>query len=447
MNKVLLIIQREYLVRVRKKSFIVMTFLVPGLIFLMYFIFYLIITNSDELNKRHTVRVMDNSGIFKGKFHDSKSLAFLPATGNLNTEKADLRKNDGNFLLVIDSNYNGKDAVQMFAVDKPNITTTEDIKDQMNDIATGSIMVQKGIDTVALHKIKSDIDITAKQLTDKGEEDSNVIATTGAGIAGAILVYLALFIYGAQVMRGVIEEKTSRIIEVIVSSVKPFQLMLGKIIGVGMVGLTQFILWIALSAGVTYAAGNLFLNKTITPVKKEQLKVNQPIKVHTPPTMVNGGAPPQSPAVQFYDSVKTLNFEFILACFVFYFLAGFFLYAALFAAVGSAVDSETETQQFMFPITLPLLFTYFLSFSFLINNPDSSLAVWLSIIPFTAPVAMMVRVPFGVPGWQLGLSMFMMVAGFLFTTYVAARIYRVGILMYGKKASYKELAKWFFYKE
>jgi len=447
MNKVLLIIQREYMVRVKKKSFLLMTFLVPGLIFLMYLIFYLIIANSDELNKRHTIRVVDNNGIFKGKFQDTKSIIFKTADKPLNEEKEDMRKNEDDFLLYIAKDYDQPDSTVMSSVNKPNFAITEAIEDQMNDIATGSKMVKNGIDTAALHKIKSDISIASKQLTDKGEEDSNVIATYGAGIAGAILVYLALFIYGAQVMRGVIEEKTSRVIEVIVSSVKPFQLMLGKILGVGMVGLTQFLLWIILSSGVTYIAGNLFLKNKIAPAQKEMLKINQPVKISTSPPATTTSVAPQSPAVSFYNSIKTINFTFILCCFLFYFLSGYMLYSALFAAVGSAVDSETETQQFMFPITLPLLFTYILSFSFLINNPDSTLAVWLSIIPFTAPVAMMVRIPFGVPDWQLGLSMFMMIAGFLFTTWVAARIYRVGILMYGKKASYKELSKWFFYKE
>jgi ABC-2 type transport system permease protein len=444
MNKVLLIIQREYLVRVKKKSFIMMIFLVPGLILTMFGIIFLIATYSNDMNKTRTVRVMDESGMFNGKFQNKNKLAFQPVTKSLNDEKAGLRKNEDDFLLVIAKDYSKPDAVQIFSKKEANFTIAGEIEDQMNTIATGNKMVIAGIDTGKLHAIKSDISITAKQITDKGEQDSSIGAAYGAGIAGAILVYLALFIYGAQVMRGVLEEKTSRIVEVIVSSVKPFQLMLGKIIGVGLVGLTQFVLWIILSTGVTYIAGNVLLKDKIPATKTAQMKANQPIKVQTAPNMSTA---PQSPAINAYNSFKTVNFPYILGCFLFYFLSGFFLYSALFAAVGSAVDSETETQQFMFPITLPLLFTYILSFSFLINNPDSTLAVWLSVIPFTAPVAMMVRIPFGVPGWQLGLSMFMMVIGFLFTTWVAARIYRVGILMYGKKASYKELAKWFFYKE
>jgi len=192
--------------------------------------------------------------------------------------------------------------------------------------------------------------------------------------------------------------------------------MLGKIIGVGLVGLTQFGAWIILSIISTKILGHS--------------------ASATPGGIMNALA-----------ILQTIHFGKVLVCFMFYFLCGYFLYSAMFAAVGSAVDSETETQQFMFPITLPLLFTYILSVSILFKAPDSPLAVWLSIIPFTSPVAMMLRIPFGVPDWQLALSMAVLVVTFIFTTYVAARIYRVGILMYGKKASYKELIKWFFYKE
>jgi len=288
----------------------------------------------------------------------------------------------------------------------------------MNDIAVSNDMIKNHIDTALINSIKKiNISLNPIQVTENGDKDANVGVNIGVGIAGAILIYLCLIIYGAQVMRGVIEEKTSRIIEVIISSVKPFQLMLGKIIGVGLVGLTQFGAWIILSVISTKIAGSAFSS-------------------------------PQSSMMNFLAVLKTIPFGYIMGVFVFYFLTGYLLYSALFAAVGSAVDSETETQQFMFPITLPLLFTYILSVSVLFQAPDSPLAVWLSIIPFTAPVAMMIRIPFGgVAPWQLVASMTLMIAGFLFTTYVAARIYRVGILMYGKKASFKELAKWFFYKE
>lgn len=445
MNKILLIIQREYLTRVKKKSFVVMTLLVPGLILAMYGIIFLIVANSDEINATHVIRVEDQSGIFQGKFHNKKNLLFVDATSAEAQARANKKENKDDFLLRIPADFNKKDAVQIISASKLNFNIVNDIENQMDDIASANSMVKAGIDTAKLHAIKTDISIKSLEVTDKGVKDSSVGAAYGAGIAGAILIYISLFIYGAQVMRGVIEEKTNRIIEVIVSSVKPFQLMLGKIIGVGMVGLTQFLLWIFLSTGVTVIAGNLFV-KNKAPQQTEKTTVHKAgDKVAAATTQST--APPKSPGLVFLDSIKTLHFGYILSCFIFYFISGYMLYSALFAAVGSAVDSETETQQFMFPITLPLLFTYILSFAFLINNPDSSLAFWLSIIPFTAPVAMMVRVPFGVPDWQLAISAAMMIIGFLFTTWVASRIYRVGILMYGKKTSYKELAKWFFYKE
>lgn len=235
-------------------------------------------------------------------------------------------------------------------------------------------------------------------------------------------------------MRGIIEEKTNRIIEVIISSVKPFQLMMGKILGIGAVGLTQFLMWIILTTAISSFAGG-YLSKEIQTNKTEKLskpEIKQDLN--------------HSPTQEFFKAADTINFSYIISTFIFYFLGGYLIYSALFAAVGSAVDSETETQQFMFPITLPLIFTFIIGMNVIVNNPDSPLSFWLSIIPLTSPIAMMIRVPFGVPVWELALSMTLLVAGFIFTTWVASRIYRVGILMYGKKVSYKELIKWFRYK-
>jgi len=414
MDKILLIIQREYITRVRKKSFIVMIFVVPGLILAMGGAIALIAKNSDELTDKEVVKVIDKSGVFAGKFKDQNNLKFETSTQSLADLKADLKKDESLSALEIPVDYAKKNAVKIYSKKKPGITLTQKIQDEMNDIAVSAGMLKNHIDTALLHSIKSDISLDTVEITETGDNKTNLGANIGIGIACAILIYLSLFIYGAQVMRGVIEEKTSRIIEVIISSVKPFQLMLGKIIGVGLVGLTQFSAWIILSIISTKIAGH---------------------------AMSSGGM------LGALAVLQTIPFGKVLICFIFYFLGGYLLYSALFAAVGSAVDSETETQQFMFPITLPLLFTYILSVSILFRAPDSTLAVWLSIIPFTSPVAMMLRMPFGVPDWQLALSMVLLVITFIFTTYVAARIYRVGVLMYGKKASYKELLKWFFYKE
>ncbi|MDN5285469.1 MAG: transporter permease [Mucilaginibacter sp.] len=417
MNKVLLIIQREYITRVRKRSFIVMIFVVPLLILIMGAIIAFVAKDSNKLSTLQIVNVIDNTKIFEGKFHDVSNIKFVKGEQDINAAKAALKKDESTSTLLITANYNEKGGVQIFSKKKSAIQLTDEIERQMNDISVNNSMLQHHIDTAIIHSLKnSNISVNAVEATSTGDKDANIGANIAVSIACAIFIYISLLIYGGQVMRGVIEEKTSRIIEVVISSVKPFQLMLGKIIGVGLVGLTQFAAWIILSVISSKIAGQAFNS-------------------------------PQSPMTGVLATLQTIHFGYILACFIFYFLTGYLLYSALFAAVGSAVDSETETQQFMFPITMPLLFTYLLAVSVLFRAPDSALAVWLSIIPFTAPVAMMVRLPFDPPGWQIALSMFMMVIGFLFTTYVAARIYRVGILMYGKKASYKELSKWFFYKE
>ena len=298
------------------------------------------------------------------------------------------------------------------------------------------LLADAGIDVLMLDKIKPKLSVVSKELTLEGEKDSSSGAAMAVGFAAAILIYMSLFIYGIQVMRGIIEEKTSRIVEVVISSVKPFQLMMGKIVGIGLVGLTQFLLWITLSIGLMTVASQVIFKG-----KMDQIKSEVPMNKQAAAVSTDG------PGMDIIKAVQTVDWTYILPIFIIFFLGGYMLYSALFAAVGSAVESDTETQQFMLPITLPLLFTYIMSFSFIVNNPDSSLSFWLSIIPFTSPIAMMVRLPFGVPNWELALSIILLIAGFIFTTWVASRIYRVGILMYGKKVSFAELGKWFMYKE
>jgi ABC-2 type transport system permease protein len=235
-------------------------------------------------------------------------------------------------------------------------------------------------------------------------------------------------------MRGVIEEKTNRIVEVIISSVKPFQLMMGKILGIAAVGLTQFLLWAILS-GLTTTA--------VTAAFRDELQTQQQAATLGQESPATARGQEISQALQALDN---LNVPLILGCFIFYFLGGYLLYGALFGAVGAAVDNETDTQQFMLPITIPLILSFVVAQTVIIRNPDGPVAFWMSMIPLTSPIAMMLRIPFGVPAWELLLSMVLLVAGFIFTTWIAARIYRVGILMYGKKVNYKELSKWLFYK-
>jgi ABC-2 type transport system permease protein len=268
------------------------------------------------------------------------------------------------------------------------------------------------------------------------------------GYIAGLLIYMFIFMYGVQVMRGVIEEKTNRIVEVIISSVKPFQLMLGKIIGIALVGVTQFVMWVILIVlftwiGLTIITPDYSASGLMTPPQMEQAAPGQPI-------ISDISVPADESTGQFHDMIRetleSVNFLEIALVFLIYFLGGYLLYASLFAAVGSAVDNETDTQQFMFPITIPLILGIFVMAN-AIQNPDGSFAFWFSIIPFTSPIVMMARIPFGVPYPELYLSIFLLLITFIATTWLAGKIYRTGILMYGKKVTYGELLKWIRYKK
>lgn len=451
MNKILLIIQREYLSRVRKKSFILMTFLVPLLFIGMYGLIIYFVMNSDEMADKKTVIVADESGLFKNKLENTPSIKFQYATGNYADEKQKLTKSEDEqlYLLHIPSDIKN---VELLSAKKSGASMISAVENQLSTVMQNERLRNAGIDTAVLAKAQERVDVSAKQITAEGEKDAGTFMAYGIGFVTALLIYMSLFIYGAQVMRGVIEEKTSRIVEVIISSVKPFQLMLGKIIGIGMVGLTQFLLWIVLTIGLTTVGSAVFLGgQKMDKSKTEAIMKSSPSGAAMAATnnteMAANASNNQQMGMKIMQQLNAVPIAYTITMFLFYFLFGYLLYSAIFAAVGSAVDNETETQQFMLPITLPLIFTFVLSMNFVINNPDSNISFWLSVIPFTAPIAMMIRIPFGVPVWQLALSMSLMIAGFLFTTWLAARIYRVGILMYGKKVTYRELGKWLFYKE
>lgn len=441
MNKILLIIQREYLSRVKKKSFLVLTFLVPVLFIGMFAILGYLAVKGDDLGDDKKVQVIDMSGEFAGKFVNSPTITYVYSTDNYDSAKAHFIDNGYNFLLHIPTAASGAE-IELLSEKKPSATTIDAVENNLSRIAESRRLKLAGIDTAVLAQAQKRITVKAKQITAAGEKDAQTYTAYAIGFLSAFLIYMCLFIYGTQVMRGVIEEKVSRIVEVIISSVKPFQLMLGKIIGVGMVGLTQFLLWIVISVALSMVGGSMMASKMSQSGQVQQVQQSMAAAKGA-----NNVKTPDKGVSAIMESIESIPVVYTISCFLFYFLFGYLLYSAIFAAVGSAVDNETETQQFMIPVTLPLIFTFALAQSFIINNPDSSLSVWLSMIPFTSPIAMMIRIPFGVPAWQLALSMLLLVLGFVFTTWVAARIYRVGILMYGKKASYKELARWFMYKE
>jgi len=442
MNKIVLIIKREYLSRVKKRSFLLVTFLVPLVIIGIYALTIYLTAQSFENNKA-TVHVVDQSGLFNGNLENTKNITFIPVPSAEDIEGQRQRVSEGdgkNFLLIIPSDITSTSRADLIAKETASLSIQGDISRQLENVLRDLAFTEAGIDRTMVENIRPHVTIAAKELTDDGEKDSSVGAAMGIAMSLSIVVYICLFLYGSQVMRGIIEEKNSRIVEVIISSVKPFQLMMGKIVGIGLVGLTQFILWIVLSTGLMAgaSAGLTEGDHFKAQIEQQQGGISG---VVSPADGSNRGT--FSMVKQELDKV---DFQTIIITFLLYFFGGYLLYSALFAAVGSAVDSETETQQFMFPITIPLLFTYILSFGVLVNDPNGPLSFWLSMIPFTSPIAMLVRIPFGVPTWELVLSLVLLAGGFVFTTWVAARIYRVGILMYGKKASYKELMKWLRYK-
>ncbi len=430
MNKILLILQREYLTRVRKKSFLIMSILGPILIAGVYLVpAWLAATSSDEM----IIKVLDESRLFQGQFEDSEDLQFLYTTdGQLDESKQELLEDKGyGALLYIPAiDLDNPEGITIFSPESISAVTENDIRRSIERKIEDMKLERSGLQKEVIDQLQASVSLNTISISEQGEADSSTGASTAAGFVGGFLIYFFIFLYGAQVMQGVIEEKSNRIVEVIISSVKPFQLMMGKIVGVAAVGLTQLLIWIVLGFGVITFAGQYFMPD------QQQMAMQQ----------VEGEEARQmeSAMPEVLKSINTINFPLLIGGFTFYFLFGYLTYAALFGAVGAAVDNQTETQQFMLPITVPLIIAMVMAGA-VITNPNGQIAFWMSIIPLTSPIIMMVRLPFIGFGWELLLSMALLVAGFLFFTWMAAKIYRVGILMYGKKVNFKELGKWLFY--
>lgn len=432
MNKILLIIQREFLNRVQKKSFLIATILLP-LIFpaIMAVLVYVAIEQKKNATKE-VVYYVDESGLF---VPDSTRFIFKKFEGSLNDAKKALQQDESYGLLYIPpfelSNPKG---ISLYTKVNPGPSEIGNLQSLLENRIRELKMQKFNIDQKVLDSLKTDVSIQSVNLSEGGQEKtSNSTVLFGVGMTCGILMYMFIFIYGAQIMQGIIEEKTSKVVEVIVSSVKPFQLMMGKIVGLASVGLLQFVIWIVLITTLSSVVLAYFGLEM-----PQQQMVNEMSQQN--PAMQNQGS------MEFMKMMSQIPFTYVIFNFLFYFLGGYLLYGALFAAVGSAVDSPAEAQQFMFPITIPMLIAYFGLFTFILDDPHGSISVWLSIIPFTSPIAMMGRIAFGVDDWQLALSMILLIAGFMFTTWVAGRIYRVGILMHGTKINYKVMAKWFMMK-
>ncbi|WP_316821421.1 ABC transporter permease [Pedobacter gandavensis] len=443
MNKILLIIQREYLSRVKKKSFIVMTLLTPIIIALFYgLIIYFSIQGVKGTHSK--VAVLNENKVLTEQLNSNKNITYTYVNQSLEEMKASIKKSDYDYILYIPAFELNKPAgIQLLGTKQAGLSLNGKISGDVENIIRNQKLKASGISQTDLDGLKTNIEIDNKKIAEDGkEENSSAGANTIIGTIAGILMFMFIMLYGIQVMRGIIEEKTSRIIEIMISSVKPFQLMMGKIIGIALVGLTQFILWIVLTASISTVA-------LTTLVGKDQLKQSSSMALKAKDgAYVNNSSTTamDSPVLSMQKSLSSLPLTKIILVFIFFFIGGYLFYSALYAAIGSAVDSETETQQFMMPVMMPFLVGYALSLSIVPNDPYGPVAFWMSMIPFTSPIAMVVRLPYGVPDWQLALSMFILVVGFIGTVWLASRIYRVGILMYGKKTSLKEMIKWFAYK-
>ncbi|HBC78345.1 MAG TPA: ABC transporter permease [Bacteroidales bacterium] len=450
MNKISIIIKREYMTRVRKKSFIIMTILAPLLMAAIIIVPTLLMVNQDKDFKKIAV-IEEGTDLFKDVIKNSKTLEFV----YLENVKLDDIKNSfeqaGYYgvLNISPELVNTPNAITLISKKQPPISDLQYIESALEkEIERQKLMTYniQNLDDI-MKNVDTKVSIQTKKIGDSGEEKST---STGIAMAlayiGGFLMYMLVFMFGSQVMRGVIEEKTSRVVEVIVSSVKPVQLMLGKIVGIALVGLTQFLIWIFLTIAIVGVLKSTVLKKAdLTEVSqnvsKSLMTDGSQSAAATQPTTVN---PDLAEFTKMFDSAMNQPWGLIVLSFIFYFITGYLLYASVFAAIGSAVDNETETQQFMLPVTIPIILALMVAMGTM-QNPESSLSFWCSMIPLTSPIVMMARIPFGVPMWQLAVSMVIMVFTFLAFVWMAAKIYRTGILMYGKKTSWKEMWKWLKY--
>lgn len=451
MNKIALIIRREYITRVRKKSFLIMTFLTPFLFALIFIIPALVMNNEDKEDKKIAV-IEEGSDLFVNVIPDTKDTKFEYLSGvKLNDIKDNFTSKGYYGVLYISPELvTTPDAIQLISRKQPPIGLLDHISGSLEKEIEKQKLLAFNIEN--LDEILKTINTSVRIQTIKMDESGSARETsTGISMAlayiGGFLMYMLVFMFGSMVMRGVIEEKTNRIVEVIVSSVKPVQLMLGKIIGVGLVGLTQFALWIVLTLALVMVVKSSFLPEgAMEQIQQLPQSLGGADQAMTGSTGAATVTPEQLTEFQeIFAGALSQPWGLIIFCFIFFFLTGYLLYASFFAAIGSAVDNETETQQFMLPVTIPIILGLIVAMGTM-QNPESSLSFWFSIIPLTSPIVMMARIPFDVPAWEIALSMGLMLITLAGAVWMAAKIYRTGILMYGKKTSWKELWKWLTYK-
>ncbi len=437
MNHLPLIIKREYLTKVKNKSFIVMTFLSPLImIALIAVVAYLSQLNND---KQRTISILDETGYLTDIFQDTENTSYTKLNGlGLDDAVALVKEKEDYGLLYIasaDSLDAISDNVMFYSKESPSLTIISGLERKIEKRLEEIKLQKDGVSLAQIESSKTNIDITQESFDgEKSSKIDNVVKLAFGGIAGYLL-FMFIIIYGNMIMRSVIEEKTSRIIEIIISSVKPIQLMMGKIIGTSLAGVTQFIIWTILGGVLMLVVSFIFgidLAQMQTP---QQEMVNQAMQAE--------GA--QAMAENLITAISHLPIANLIIAFLFFFIGGYLLYSSLYAAIGAAVDNETDTQQFMLPILMPLILAVYVGVFTVIEDPHGTVSTVFSFIPLTSPVVMLMRIPFGVPLWQQGLSLLLLIGTFMLAVWFAAKIYRVGILMYGKKPTYKELFKWLKY--
>ncbi len=439
MNKIWIIIQREYITRVKRKSFIITTLLAPlGFFALMA---GSVLISTYQQGTAH-IAIVDESGLFKDvTFADAEDNTVYfhkvdESYGQLSAALPKEKNGEGKYagIIFIPKEFNinrpNNPVIAYRYVDRPGMSKKQLINERMNDAVNKLRMKMLNISDELQDQMQTKTELDFTSLENKTEKKGY---TEAAGIAGMLMgfaIYISLFFYGTMIMKGVQEEKTNRIVEVLTSSVKPFQLLMGKILGVGAVGLTQFILWILLMFGVNIIAGIVF---------------GPALSGHASFGMGGMQKSDMDPdeARMIVQSMSTLPFGQIMVLFPLYFLGGFLLYGSLFAAIGAAMGEDGDQQSLMVPVTIPIIISILIAVN-VINNPDSPLGFWGSIIPFTSPVVMSALLPYGPAWWQIALSLLLLAGGFVLTTYIAAKIYRTGILMYGKKITLKEMGRWIF---
>lgn len=435
MNKLFLIIKREFIAKVRNKSFIVMTFLSPLLfVGMAVLIGFLANMNKDSVTQ---IAIHDEMGLLKDDFKNDKFTHYTDLSAMPFQIAKDTAANSYEGLLYIpkvDSIQNLLEKVEYISDESASMDFIGDVETVIDSALTADNLKRLGFDATKIEKAKANSTLKLSKFS--GEESLKGLNEIKVAIGGLMgyLIMMFIIIYGNFVMRSVIEEKTNRIIEIIISSVKPFQLMMGKIIGNSLAGILQFLIWVIVGLILMFVAQNVF-----------GLQMGSSASM-SPEMMEAAQQSANMSKLQSYiTEIMNLPLGLMITSFIIYFIGGYFLYSSLYAAIGAAVDSETDSQQFMLPIILPLMLGVYIGFFTVINDPHGTVATIFSMIPFTSPIVMLMRIPFGVPAWQLILSMVLLFATFTLVVWFASKIYRIGILMYGKKTNWKELYKWLKY--